>query len=127
MDRRFTYIIFSHETLQIPKSLGNSLILQIGLVLLEQPTTRLGVIGFRDRVAQVCLFDGIEGDDDAVDFGEGFVEVSFGVGGGESDFLRRELGRVPCLGWICALVQPTSSRLMVAVVDDGVYPYGVGA
>lgn len=51
---------------------------EVALVVSEQAAARLGVEGLGDGVFEVGFLERVEGGDDGVDLGEGFVEVAFG-------------------------------------------------
>jgi hypothetical protein len=108
--RAITYLPRLVERVQIAKGTCNRLVGEVRLVLLQQPAACLGVVGLCDRVLQIRLFERVERDDDAVDLGQGVVQVSLGVGRGQLDFLRRASVRCSRCEGVCR----TSSRLMVA-------------
>lgn len=85
-----SYIPIPLESLQVDEFIRDRLIAEGGLVLLQQTAARLRVLGFGDRVLDVGLFEPVERDDDAVDDGEGVVEIALGGVGGELDFLDCE-------------------------------------
>ncbi|KAL9107431.1 MAG: hypothetical protein Q9187_008428, partial [Circinaria calcarea] len=72
----------------VDEFIRDGLVAQGRLVLLQQPTTRLRVLGLGDRILDVGLFEPVERDDDAVDDGQGVVEIALGTVGGQLDFLR---------------------------------------
>ena len=82
-----TYTPFPLEGLEIHKLLCDSLVAQAGLVLLQQPGANLRVFGFRQAVFDVGLFETVERDDYAVDFGNRVPQVALGGCGPEFDFL----------------------------------------
>lgn len=82
-----TYIPLALERIQVDEFPRNSLVFQNRLILVQQSTTELCVLAFRDRVPDIGLFQPIKGDDDAIDFGKRIVEVSFGSSRRELDLL----------------------------------------
>lgn len=113
-----TYVPFRLETFQITKSSVDTVICKIALVLAQQTVTRLGILGLFDAVSQICLFQCIQSDDDAVDFGQRFVQVTFRCIVRKLDFLKVPICLTDCPddninsgSWL----PRTSSRLMVAV------------
>ncbi len=82
-----TYIPRSLESFQVHKFSGYCLVTEVRLVLLEQTAAELGVLGLRDRVFDVCLLEAIEGDYDAIDFGQRILKIFLGSSLGELDFL----------------------------------------
>lgn len=71
-----SYIPCPLEGFQIHELAGDGFVAQVGFVLLQQPAADFGVFGLRDGVFDVGFFETVERDDDAVDFGEGVVEVA---------------------------------------------------
>jgi hypothetical protein len=55
--------------------------LQVRLILLEETAAGFRVLGLGKGILQGSLFERIEGDDDAIDLGQRFEEVSFGISG----------------------------------------------
>lgn len=109
-----TYIPHPLESFQINKRTRDRLVGQAALVLPQQPVARLRVLALLDTVPQVSLLQGVESDDDAVDFGEGLVKVTFRRRVGELDFLTSNLiSRVRIVEVSAKAI--TWSRLMVAV------------
>ena len=74
-----TYIPFGLELLEAAKGLGDRLVGEDRLVLLERPLADLGVVGLGDGVLEKGLFELVERDDDAEELGEGFLEVALGA------------------------------------------------
>ena len=83
-----THIPLPLEGLQVPKSLGYGLVTQDGFVLLEEAVADFSVLGFRDGVFCIRLFEAIEGDNDAVDLREGIIEIALGGCSSEFNLLR---------------------------------------
>lgn len=75
------------ERFQICKGPRDSVIAQIGFVLLQQATAYLGVFCFGYRVFDVRLLQAIQGDDDAVNLCEGIIQIPFRSCLGQLHFL----------------------------------------
>ena len=84
-----TYVPLALEGFQLPVLPCHALVAQDVVVLLQEPAAHVRVLGLRDRVLDVGFLEPIERDNDAVDFGEGVVEVPLGGREGELDFLGR--------------------------------------
>lgn len=80
--------------IQVTESFCDSLVRQIGLVLLQEPTACLGVVALIDGILEEGLFEAIKRDDDAVYLSERVVEVALGAGGGQFGFLVEVDGRI---------------------------------
>ncbi len=81
------YLPLSLELLQSHKSLCYCLVGDKRLVLFQRPLADLGVVGFGDGILEKRLFELIDGDDDAKDFGEGVLKITLGARVGELYFL----------------------------------------
>ena len=90
------YIPLLLESLQIHKLPPHTLFAEVASILLQEPATCLRVLGFGDRVLDICFLETVEGDDYTVDFCERVVEVA--LLGGQLDFLCRRVSLVGITG-----------------------------
>ena len=74
-----TYIPFGLELLEAAKGLGDRLVSEDRLVLLERALANLGVVGLGDGVLEEGFLELVERDDDAEELGERFLEVALGA------------------------------------------------
>jgi len=72
-----TYIPLAHERVDVAEGSRYCLILKIGLVLLQQSAARLGVLFLRHGILKIGLFESVEGNDNAIDFGQRLIEIPF--------------------------------------------------
>lgn len=70
-----SYIPLALERLQIHERAGDSVIAQIGLVLLQQTSAYLRVFSFGNGVFDVGLLQAIKGYDDAVNLCKGIIQI----------------------------------------------------
>jgi len=90
--------------------------LKIGLVLLQQSAARLGVLFLRHGILKIGLFESVEGNDNAIDFGQRLIEIPFSGRRSKFDFLHDSQAAAQLT--FVEFGGHTSSRLIVAVRDS---------
>lgn len=84
-----TYIPLGLELFQPHKGIGDGLIGEDGSVLLQRPLADLSVLGFGDGIFEKGLLELVDGDNDAEDLSQRFLEVALCACLCEFDFLDR--------------------------------------
>ena len=84
-----TYPPSTLESLQIDKLTCDRVIVQSRLVLLKKTSAGLRVLRFGDSISDISLFESVQCYDDAVDFGQRFVEVPLRGAGRQFDLLTK--------------------------------------
>lgn len=81
------YIPLGLEIFKIAKFPSNRLILQQRFILPQRSLADFSVLCFRNSILKEGLFEFIECNYNAKEFGEGFLKVALGTGVRELDFL----------------------------------------